>query len=133
VILLDTHSLIWWISEPTRVPAKASRAIAGAVRAGEPIAASSISIWEIAMLVDRGRLTLTMDVDSWIGKVETLPFLTFIPIDNQIAARSVRLERFPNRDPADRMIVATALGHGASLITADAALHKYRSVKTIWD
>jgi PIN domain nuclease of toxin-antitoxin system len=95
VILLDTHALIWWISEPTRVPAKASRAITGAVRAGEPIAVSSISIWEIAMLVDRGRLTLTMDVDSWIGKVETLPFLTLIPVDNQIAARSVGSSAFP--------------------------------------
>jgi PIN domain nuclease of toxin-antitoxin system len=133
VILLDTHALVWWISDPKRIPAKGTRFINAAVRAGDAIAVSSISIWEIAMLVARGRLSLTMDAAAWIDKVEGLPFLTFIPVDNQIALRSVQLENFPNRDPADRMIASTALGHGATLITADVALHKYTQLKTAWD
>jgi PIN domain nuclease of toxin-antitoxin system len=104
-----------------------------ATQSGESIAVSSISVWEIAMLVERGRLSLTMDAPGWIGRVEALPFLNFIPVDNQITLRSVQLEKFPNRDPADRIIVATALGHGATLITADASLHRYRAVNSVWD
>jgi PIN domain nuclease of toxin-antitoxin system len=133
MILLDTHALIWWVADPERIPTRSKRAISASIRDGESIAVSSVSIWEIAMLVDRGRLALTMDADAWITRVEALPFLTFIPVDNHIAARSVRLVPFPNRDPADRMIVATALGHGASLVTADLALQRYSAVKTIWD
>ena len=68
MILLDTHALVWWISDPKRIPAKGSRLINAAVRGGEPIAVSSISIWEIAMLVARGRLALTMDAAAWIDK-----------------------------------------------------------------
>jgi len=133
VIVLDTHALVWWVADPKRVPAKATRLVAGAVKAGESIAISSISVWEIAMLVARGRLALTMHVDAWIEKVEALPFLSFIHVDNQIALRSVSLENCPSRDPADRMIVATALGHGATLITADKELRAYRRVKTVWN
>lgn len=133
MILLDTHALVWWISDPKRIPARSTRLINAGIRAGEPIAVSSISVWEIAMLVERGRLSLTMEAAVWIDKVEALPFLTFIPVDNGIAIRSVQLEEFPNRDPADRIIVATALGHGATLVTADASLHRYKPVRSSWD
>ena len=132
MIVLDTHALIWWVSDPKRIPPKATRLINATVRDGEPIAVSSISIWEIALLVASNRLTLTMDAAAWIERVESLAFLTFVPIDNEIAVRSVQLENFPHRDPADRMIVATALGLGATLVTADARLQSYRAVKTAW-
>src|SRR4051794_9357647 len=102
------------------------------MKEADAIAVSSISIWEIAMLVERGRLELTIDVDTWLGRVEALPFLRFIPVDNRIALESTRLESFPHRDPADRIIVATALTHGAELLTGDSALQKYRAVKTVW-
>lgn len=133
MILLDTHALVWWVSDPKRVPVKARRLIERAVEERDPVAVSSISIWEIVQLVARGRLTLTVDADTWIASVEALPFLTFIPVDNRIATRSVRLEKFPHRDPADRMIVATALGLGAALVTADDRLRAYRAVRTVWD
>lgn len=104
-----------------------------AIDAGAPVYVSSISVWKVAMLVMRDRLTLTMDTDVWISKVESLPFLTFVPVDNRIAMRAVQLEGFAHRDPADRMIVATAINMGATLVTADAELRRYRRVKTIWD
>ena len=132
-MVLDTHALIWWVSDPTRVPAKARRLLDAAVKAGEKLTVSSISIWEVAMLVDRGRLTLTLALDVWIEQVESLPFLAFQPVDNRIASRAVRLDGFPHRDPADRMIAATALELGATLITADARLRGYTPVKTVWD
>ena len=84
------------------------------------------------MLVQGGRLVFTMPTDVWIAQVESLPFLTFLPVDNRIAARAVQLEDFPHRDPADRIIAATALGAGAMLATADATLRAYPKLKTVW-
>jgi len=133
VILVDTHALVWWVSDPKRIPTKARRVLDAAVKARESVAVSSISIWEIAMLVARKRLEFTIDAESWITAVEALPFFTFIPLDNRIAVRSVELDGFPNRDPADRIIVATALGLGATVVTADSRLRGYKALATIWD
>jgi PIN domain nuclease of toxin-antitoxin system len=132
VIVLDTHALVWWVSAPRRIPARARRLIDGAIDAGDLIGVSSISVWEVAMLVERGRLELRVPVDAWIASVEALPFFQFLPIDNRIAFRAVSLAGFPHRDPADRMILATALGLGATLVTADTRLHAFGAVKTVW-
>ena len=133
MIVLDTHALVWWVSDTSRVGAKARRLIDGAVKAGEQLSVSCISVWEIAMLVARGRLELTIDVHSWMAHVQALPYFTFVPVDNAIAMRSVHLEGFAPRDPADRMIVATALGLNATLVTADKALRSYSALRTSWD
>lgn len=133
MIVLDTHALVWWASDPRRIPRKARNLIEAAVTSSEPMAVSSISIWEIAMLVDRGRLQLTIDAGTWISSLEALPQLTFVPVDNRIAIRAVHLEGFPHHDPADRIIVATALGLNATLVTADRRLRAYRSVPTAWN
>lgn len=132
MIVVDTHVLVWWVSSPGRIPTRARQLLQKAVHSGNAVAASSISVWEVAMLVQRGRLELTVPVEDWISHLESLPFLQFVPVDNRIAARAVALEKFPHKDPADRMIVATALGLGASLITADTRLHAYRSLHTVW-
>jgi PIN domain nuclease of toxin-antitoxin system len=133
VIVLDTHALIWWAAEPTRIPAKARRAVSAAMKTQEPVAVSAISAWEIAMLAERGRLELTMDADVWLSHVQALPGLRFVPVDAAIAVRAVRLPDFPNRDPADRMIAATAIAFGAALVTADARLRGYGPLKSVWD
>lgn len=133
MIALDTHALIWWVAEPRRIPAKARRAIDAALKGGESLAVSAISVWEVATLVERGRLTLSLDADTWLANVLALPMLTFHPVDNVIALRSVRLPGFPHRDPADRMIVATAMGINATLVTADARLRAYQPVATLWN
>jgi PIN domain nuclease of toxin-antitoxin system len=85
------------------------------------------------MLVSRGRLAFTMDANAWIARVEALPFLTFVPVDNRIALRAVQLESFANRDPADRIIVATAIAAGGTLITSDTRIRGYSGVKAVWD
>ena len=61
------------------------------------------------------------------------PEIEFVPVDNRIALRSVHLDGFEHRDPADRIIVATALGLKAVLVTADARLRAYAPVATVWD
>lgn len=132
MILLDTHALVWWVAEPDRLGAKARRAINGAMTARELILVSAISAWEIAMLAKAGRLSLTMDLEAWLAHIEALPFVEFVPVDNRIALRSVALDGFPHRDPADRIIVATALGTGATLVTADERIRSYKAVRTVW-
>ena len=93
---------------------------------------SSISAWEIAMLVARGRLELTMPVRDWIAISEGLSFLHFVPVTNNIAIKSVQLPGELHGDPADRLIVATALSMGSALVTKDEKILNYPHVKTIW-
>jgi PIN domain nuclease of toxin-antitoxin system len=133
VITLDTHALLWWLSAPDRIPTKARRLLDGSVTDKLPVAVSSITLWEIAMLVDRKRLELTIPVDVWITHVQELPWLSFIPVDNRIAVSSVYLDGFPHRDPADRIIVATTLSLNGTLVTADARLRAYKPLRTAWD
>ncbi len=133
MIVLDTHALVWWVSEPKRVGVKARKLIDAAVAARTTIAVSSISVWEVAMLVATGRLVLTVEVNAWIAHVEALPLFSFVPVDNRIAARAVQLVNFAHKDPADRIIVSTALGLGATLLTADKQLRAYAPLSTAWD
>ena len=132
MIVLDTHALVWWVADPARIPAKARRQVERA--AGQPgaLAVSSISIWEVAMLVARRRLELTVSVETWLAALQALPSLTFVPIDNAIAVRAVALPAFPHKDPADRFIVATALEVGGALVTADRRLRNYGQIATVW-
>lgn len=133
MIVLDTHAWVWWLSGSDRLPAPARDAIQETLDAGDPVRVSTISTWEVAMLVARGRLELTMDVDDWIAHAEAAPEIEFVPVDNRVALRSVHLDGFEHRDPADRIIVATALGMKATLVTADARLRAYAPVATLWD
>jgi len=131
VIVLDTHTLLWWVNDPTTLSKPAAKVIDAAVKS-RSVYVSSISSWEIALLVERGRLRLALDVRDWICHCEALPFLTFVPVSNAIAIESVRLPDFPHGDPADRIIAATALSLGAVLVTKDDKLQSYQHVKTIW-
>ncbi len=131
MILLDTHVWVWWVSGDTPLSRVAGEVIERAM-AERAIHISSISAWEVALLVERGRLELTMDVGDWIAKTESLPFIRFVPVDNQIAVRATRLPGSLHDDPADRMIISTAQVLGARLITRDEKLWKYPHVETIW-
>ena len=131
VIVLDTHAWIWWVNDPSQLSEPARRTIETAM-AKQSLYVSSISAWELTMLVQRKRIHLSLDVRDWISRCEALPFLSFIPIDNAITVESVRLPEFPHADPADRIIVATALSLGAQLVTKDEKLHAYPYVKVVW-
>lgn len=131
MIVLDTHAWVWWAGDPERLGVKARDAISQAVDGGS-LYLSSISVWEVALLSQRGRLELTMEVGDWIATSEALPFVRFLPVNNHIALRSVMLPPPFHNDPADRIIVATALSLNAAVVTMDAKLHSYPHVKTIW-
>jgi PIN domain nuclease of toxin-antitoxin system len=129
VILLDTHALVWWVSQTGGLSGPAQAAIAAS---GADILVSSITAWEIAMLAQRGRIGLAMDVAGWLAEVGKIPGLKFIPVDNAIAVDAVTLPGEFHKDPVDRIIVATARKFTASLITADEKISAYQHVRTIW-
>ena len=132
MIVLDTHTLIWWVDSPQKLSKKAKKAIEEEKANGKGILISSISTFEIYLLIKKGKLELTNYPDVWLGKIENLPFVKFVPVDNRIVASSVNLPDFPHKDPADRIIIATALNTGAKVITADKKILDYPHVQSIW-
>jgi PIN domain nuclease of toxin-antitoxin system len=130
-IVLDTHAWIWWVNGSQELSAVALRHIDTAIK-NHSVFISAISAWEVALLVERNRLRLTMDVQDWIARTEALPFVKIIAIDVAIALKSVQLLGEFHKDPADRIIVATALRLGLPVISKDEKIQHYPHVKTIW-
>jgi len=131
VILLDTHAWLWFVNDPRQLSAPARKATETALAAG-PIVISCISSWEVSMLAARGRLKLTIDVRDWIAKCEALPFFNFVPVDNAIFVRSVFLAGLLHADPADRIIIATALMRDTPIVTRDRKIRDYPGIQSIW-
>ena len=121
LLLLDTHTLVWSINEGPKLGKGAKESIRVAGDEGR-ILVSAITPWEIALLVSRGRLTLGADVMDWVRNALTIPGLTLVPLEPEIAVASTRLPFEMHPDPADRILVATARHLGATLVTADQAL-----------
>jgi len=127
-LLLDSHVIHWWSAEPGRLSAAARRA----VKEADELAVASISWFELAWLAAHERIVLTVPIRSWLdglaAQVRTLPTTP------AIAATAVSLpSTFPG-DPADRLIYATAIEQGWSLVTKDTRLrtHKHPTRITIW-
>ena len=131
MILLDTHVWVWWLAQPEQLSKAAVRAIQGNLAAGS-VGISSFSVWELALLVQRKRLQLSIDLVEWLTETERIRGVTFPPVDNAIALQSVNLPGSFHRDPVDRILVATARRLGATLITGDAKIREYPHVKTLW-
>lgn len=131
MIVVDTNALIWWISESGKLSRKAKKAIEEAERK-KLIYISSVSVLEIYTLVKKGKLKLNTLPDDWLEKLENLSYIHFVPMDNRIAVGSISLHDFENKDPADRIIIATALNMGAKLITSDKKILRYSRIQSIW-
>lgn len=131
MIVLDTHAWVWFISNPELLSERAKRHVDAAVEE-KAIMISSISVWEVALLIAKKRLILTLELNDWIAKSEMLPFFKFIPVDNSVAIKSVNLPQPLHSDPADRIIIATAISLGAPIVTKDEKILNYSKVQTIW-
>jgi PIN domain nuclease of toxin-antitoxin system len=132
VIVLDTHTLIWWLSpEPSKLSRRASEIIEQKLLEGE-VVASAISAWEIAMLVTKGKLELSVDIMAWLEAAAEVDGFRFVPVDTVVAVKSQILPGNFHPDPADRIIVALAREYGAPLVTADGKITEYPHVTTIW-
>lgn len=133
MIVLDTHALIWWVNGDKQLSSVAQKAIAKELAADDAqILVSAISAWEIAMLIAKDRLVLTMDLDDWLATVESIEGVMFVAVSTELAVQSVRLPGSFHADPADRIIVALARHYAVPLITADRRIQAYQHVKTIW-
>jgi PIN domain nuclease of toxin-antitoxin system len=117
-LLADTHVWYRWRAEPKKLSRAHTSALSRAERKRETVAVSAISLWELAMLAASGRIRVRSALESWIAEMADDPLIALLPLTPAIAAASVGLVGLP-RDPADRLIAATALCHGLTLLTSD--------------
>jgi PIN domain nuclease of toxin-antitoxin system len=129
VIVLDTHALLWWALDPERLSKKAAVLLATMETTGG--FASSISLWEIGVKVQRQKLELPLSVDELARRIERTGVVELLPVDSAIWSRSLALP-WAHRDPADRVIVATAQSKGLPLLTKDEAIQGFQEVTSVW-
>jgi len=130
LIVLDTHVLVNDALDPRRLSRRARAAIDEGEQAGT-LACSDMSLWEIAMLMARGRLKVDADAKSFLEGLLLGRAVRVLPISPAIAVLA-QSDEFAHGDPADRIIAATALSHRAALLSADARLRKLRSLRVLW-
>ena len=129
MIVLDTHVLLWWVFDPGKLSETAQHTLAEVERHGG--FASAISIWELAIKLKRGKLELPIGMEELVYRLERSAVIELLPVDTATWLRSVSL-RWDHRDPADRVIVATALMRNLPLLTKDAAVHAFPEVTCTW-
>ena len=127
MIILDTHIWIWWVNESPRLTSKQKRTILENQERG--LGVSIISCWEVAKLVEKKRLVLSLSVEEWLEKASAYPGVQVLELNIPILVESTKLVGF-HKDPADQIIVATAKIHHSRLLTADSKILNYSGVRT---
>jgi len=131
ICLLDTHTWIWWHTDPDRLSAKVRRLIGTPSRYQE-LLLSAISPWEFCQLVAKGRLEVSQASREWVELAMDLPKLRLVPLTPTIACDATTLPAPLHDDPADRIIIATARAENATVLTKDRRLHDYPHVRALW-
>ncbi|HEV2619037.1 MAG TPA: type II toxin-antitoxin system VapC family toxin [Acidobacteriaceae bacterium] len=129
MILLDTQAVLWLAQVPELLSENAREAISQA-RRRSGVAIADKTLWEIAMLISRKRVGIKTSLRDFLQEVEH--YCTVLPITGEIAERAVQFtDRYP-KDPTDRIIGATAIVHGLSLVTGDTLIRASGEVECIW-
>lgn len=128
--LLDTHVLIWWLQGDGPL-SPAQRRVLGAADGDSPLRVSDISLWEVATLHSLGRIQLTLPLREWLEKAAAPPLVRRHGISPAVAAEVAALPDSFHRDPADRILVATARVLGATLLTNDRHIVEAGLVSTL--
>jgi PIN domain nuclease of toxin-antitoxin system len=126
MIVLDTSALLFWTLDPLQLSPKAARAIVYADR----VVVSSISIWEIALKVQRKKLSIPLAINDYVERLEAVENLAILPVDVGTWQENVALA-WEHRDPADRTIVALAVRYNCPLVTSDGVVAEFYP-QTIW-
>jgi PIN domain nuclease of toxin-antitoxin system len=128
--LLDTHVLLWWLSSASRLSPRQEEVLRE--RSEErPLWVSDITLWEIATLVSLGRIKLHLPLREWLEQATAPPLVQRLPISPAVAAEVATLPGSFHRDPADRIIVASARVVGATLLTQDRRIIEAEIVPTL--
>lgn len=127
MIVLDTHAWIWWASDPARLGRRGRLALEAADRIGVP----AVCCFEVAAAAAKGRISLDREPVEWLEQALALPRVELAPLTPRIAVKATQLGAF-HGDPADRLIVATAILNGATLVTRDKNIRSYKAVATVW-
>ena len=130
MILVDTHVVVWLAFDQQQISRKARAAIDNARRSGDGLAISDITLLELATLASKGRIQLDISLESFLQEVEAR--FVVLPISGRACVRAIELPAAYPKDPADRIIGATALIEGLSLLTADREIRRSKALQTIW-
>jgi PIN domain nuclease of toxin-antitoxin system len=128
-LLLDTHTWVWSFLDPDRLSAEARAVLLW--REAE-LFLSPVSVWETLVLARKGRLSLSPSPREWILEALRRSAPVAVPLTHGVVIRSEQLDGFGSGDPADRFLVATAIEHGLTLLTADEAMRSFSPVATLW-
>lgn len=129
-LLLDTHVLLRWLAEPKKLSREQARRLDQALRRGEPVAISTISLLEIALLMSDLKPRASAPLGDLLAQVEAQPAIRILPLTAEVAAEVAALGD-ALRDPADRTIVATARVARLTLLTSDTRILESGLVTTI--
>lgn len=128
-LLLDTCAAIWFFEGSSEMPGSKVQLINDAIDHNQ-LLLSAISLWEVAQLNSQNRVRLSLPVKDWLNQIIDVPGLSLVPITPEIATLSCDLQGF-HKDPADRIIAATALIAQAKIVTRDRLLIKYHKLKNL--
>ena len=130
MILLDTHVVIWLAQYQQRISSRARDAITNTREGGQGLAVSSMTLLELAQLASQKRIQLTPNLEAFLREVERR--FAVLPVTGRICAQAFEFPVNYPKDPADRVIGATAVIEGLNLVTADQAIRQSKAVPTIW-
>lgn len=131
MILLDTHVLVWWMTDHARLSRPAASAIRRA-RAGDGVAIADSSLWELAVLFSRGILRTHGTIENTVRNLVDRSGVNVKPITVEIAVLATQFPEDYPKDPIDRLIGATARAEGLALVTRDEKIRRSPLLKTIW-
>jgi len=124
-LLLDTHIALWLDGGHERLSAATRDVIDRCWQSGGTIYLSAVTIWEMALLVDTGRIDLDIAIEGWIARFLDRPGIEAVPLGYRAAARSYQLHQLEHCDPADRLLIATAIELGCPLVTYDDRIQRF--------